>query len=77
MISLLAESDIGVTFAGLTYREVRDGTGPSQVNYSAHWRKDNDNPALANFLRLLSERYPCRAQADPCGGSLQRLGRLP
>ena len=27
-VSLVAESDIGVTFAGLTYREVRDGTGP-------------------------------------------------
>jgi hypothetical protein len=39
------------------------GTGPSQVNYSAHWRKDNDNPALANFLKLLSERYPL-----PCAG---------
>ena len=62
-VSLVAESDIGVTFAGLTYREVRDGTGPSQVNYSAHWRKDNDNPALANFLKLLSERYPL-----PCAG---------
>src|SRR5947199_216480 len=62
-VSLVAESDIGVTFAGLTYREVRDGTGPSQVSYSAHWRKDNDNPALANFLKLLSERYPL-----PCAG---------
>jgi hypothetical protein len=57
-VSLVAESDIGVTFAGLTCREVRDGTGPSQVHYSAHWRKDNDNPAPANFLKLLSERYP-------------------
>ncbi len=62
-VSLVAESVIGVTFAGLTYREVRDGTGPTQVNYSAHWRKDNDNPALANFLKLLSERYPL-----PCAG---------
>ena len=62
-VSLVAESDIGVNFAGLTYREVRDGTGPTQVNYSAHWRKDNDNPALANFLKLLSERYPL-----PCAG---------
>jgi DNA-binding transcriptional LysR family regulator len=62
-LSLVAESDIGVTFAGLTYREIRDGTGPTQVNYSAHWRKDNDNPALASFLKLLSERYPL-----PCAG---------
>jgi hypothetical protein len=25
-----------------------DGTGPSLVHYSAHWRKDNDNPGFAN-----------------------------
>ena len=62
-MGMVAESDIGVTFAGLTYREVRNGTGPSQVNYSGHWRKDNDNPGLANFLKLLSERYPL-----PCAG---------
>jgi hypothetical protein len=34
---------------------------------SRHWRKDNDNPALANFLKLLSERYPL-----PCAGGLLR-----
>ena len=62
-VSLVAESDIGVNFSGLTYRQIRDGTGPSQVHYSAHWRKDSDNPALANFLKLLSERYSL-----PCAG---------
>jgi DNA-binding transcriptional LysR family regulator len=62
-VSLVAESDIGVTFAGLTYRKVREEMGLSQVHYSAHWRKDNDNPALADFLKLLSERYPL-----PCAG---------
>jgi DNA-binding transcriptional LysR family regulator len=62
-VSLVTESDIGITFSGLTYREVRDGSGPSQVHYSAHWRKDNDNPALTSFLKLLSERYPL-----PCAG---------
>jgi hypothetical protein len=43
------ELDIGVNFSGLAYRELRDGTGPSRVGFSAHWRSDNDNPALANF----------------------------
>jgi DNA-binding transcriptional LysR family regulator len=57
-VSLVTESDIGANFSGLTYRELRDGAGPSRVGFSAHWRADNDNPALANFLKLLGERYP-------------------
>jgi DNA-binding transcriptional LysR family regulator len=57
-VSLVTESDIGVNFSGLAYRELRDGTGPSRVGFSAHWRSDNGNPALANFLKLLGERYP-------------------
>ena len=57
-VSLVAESDIGAGVSGLIYRDLRDGTGPARVDYSAHWRAENDNPALAGFLRLLRERYP-------------------
>jgi DNA-binding transcriptional LysR family regulator len=57
-ISLVTESDIGASFSGLIYRELRDGAGPSRIGYSAQWRADDDNPALANFLKLLRERYP-------------------
>jgi DNA-binding transcriptional LysR family regulator len=57
-VSLVTESDTGASFSGLIYRELRDGTGPSRIGYSAHWRADNDNPALASFLKLLGERYP-------------------
>jgi DNA-binding transcriptional LysR family regulator len=57
-VSLVAESDIGASFSGLVYREIRDGTGPSRIGYSAYWNENNDNPALANFLKLLGERYP-------------------
>lgn len=57
-IGLVTESDVGASFAGLVYRELRDGTGPSRIGYSAHWRANNDNPALVNFLKLLGERYP-------------------
>jgi DNA-binding transcriptional LysR family regulator len=57
-VSLVTESDIGASFSGLIYRELRDGTGPSRIGYSAHWRADNDNPALVSFLKLLRERYP-------------------
>ena len=57
-VSLVRESDIGANFSGLIYRELRDGMGPSWVGYSAHWKNDNDNPALASFLKMLGERYP-------------------
>jgi len=57
-ISLVLESDIGANFAGLIYRELRDGMGPSRIGFSAVWRADNESPALKNFLKLLAERYP-------------------
>lgn len=57
-VSLVRESDIGANFSGLIYRPLRDGMGPSWISYSAHWRTDNDNPALASFLKILGERYP-------------------
>jgi len=56
-VSLMTEACIGANLPGLIYREVRDSTGPSRVGYSAHWREDNGNPALASFLKLLGERY--------------------
>ncbi|OKO86275.1 LysR family transcriptional regulator [Bradyrhizobium sp. NAS80.1] len=63
-ISLVLESDIGASFAGLVYRELRDGSGSTRFDFSAHWRRDNDNPALEGFLKLLTERYPSLASGD-------------
>lgn len=57
-ISLAMESDVGANFAGLTYREIEDGAGPSRIGFYAYWLSDNENPALHRFLRLLAERYP-------------------
>jgi DNA-binding transcriptional LysR family regulator len=57
-VSLVMESDIGACFAGLVYRELHDGTGPSRMGFYAHWREDNENPTLKRFLNLLAERYP-------------------
>ena len=57
-ISLVLESDIGANFSGLVYRELRDGSGPSRLPYTAYWRSDNGNTALNAFLKMLSERYP-------------------
>lgn len=63
-ISLVMESDIGASFAGLVYRELHDGTRPSYLSFSAHWRGDNENPALHGFLKLLAERYPSPATGE-------------
>jgi hypothetical protein len=57
-LSLVLESDIGANSSGLTYRELRDGTGPSRICFSAAWREDNENLSLRDFLKLLAERYP-------------------
>lgn len=62
-LSLVMESDIGASFAGLVYRELQDGAGPSRVDFYAHWRDDNENPALKRFLNLLEERYPSPSPA--------------
>lgn len=60
-VSLMAEAGIGGSYPGVTYREIRDGNGPSRISYAAHWRGDNSNPALTNFIALLKERYPSPA----------------
>ena len=60
-VGLVTESDIGTRLSGLIYRELHDGAGSSCVGYSALWKAGNDNPALAAFLKLLTERYPSPA----------------
>jgi DNA-binding transcriptional LysR family regulator len=57
-VSLMTESCVGVNLPGLIFRDMRDGAGSTRIDYSAHWRRDNDNPALASFLNLLGKRYP-------------------
>jgi DNA-binding transcriptional LysR family regulator len=57
-IGLTLEASLGANFAGVVYREIRDGTGPVRVGHSANWRDDNENTALVGFLQLLRERYP-------------------
>lgn len=57
-VGLVTEAAVGARLNGLVYRELRDGTGPVTQIFAAHWRSDNDNPALSRFLKLLAERYP-------------------
>ncbi len=51
---------------GLVLREIHDAFGPTRLDQSVHWRGDNDNPALRQFLKLLSQRY-----ARPIPGQLK------
>jgi DNA-binding transcriptional LysR family regulator len=63
-VSLMCEACTGASYADVVYREVRDGNGSTRVGYSAYWRDGNGNPALANFIRLLEERYPPLANGN-------------
>ena len=63
-VSLMCEACIGANYPGLVYREARDGNGPSRISYTAYWRSDNSNPALAGFISLLKERHPSVSVGD-------------
>jgi DNA-binding transcriptional LysR family regulator len=56
-VTVLTEACAGASFPGVIYRELREGAEPARIGYSAHWRADNQNPALASILRILGERY--------------------
>ena len=74
-VTLLTEASADANIAGVVYRDVRDGAEPARLGYSAHWRADNENPALARFLKILGERYPLPTTgACPSAAPLQRPG---
>ena len=41
----------GASFEGLVAE-------PARLAYSAHWRADDEKPALTSFYKVLGERYP-------------------
>jgi DNA-binding transcriptional LysR family regulator len=45
------------TDPAICHREVHDAFGATRLDYGLHWRGENDNPALARFLRLVSKRF--------------------
>jgi DNA-binding transcriptional LysR family regulator len=57
-ISLTLEASLGANSKGIVHREIQDGGGSARIGLSVSWLKDNDSPALANFLNLLKRRYP-------------------
>lgn len=71
-VSLMCEACMGATYAGVVYREARDGNGSTRIGYRACWRDGNDNPALRNFIRLLEERCPPVANGSGSRGASSR-----
>lgn len=57
-ISIATEASQGVTWTDLRFHEIHDPNGPARLEYALYWRKDNDNPALQHFFKLIEERYP-------------------
>lgn len=73
-VSLMCEACMGASYAGVIYREARDGNGSTRIGYRAYWRDGNDNPALRNFIRLLEERCPPVANGT---GARDASSRIP
>ena len=46
-IGLVLQSGLGAHLPSPHYRELRNGTGPSGIRFSAFRRTDNENPSLA------------------------------
>jgi hypothetical protein len=57
-ITLLTEANAGAIIAGPGLSRGAGWRRAGRIGYSAHWREDNQNPALASFLKVLGERYP-------------------
>jgi DNA-binding transcriptional LysR family regulator len=56
-LGLQCEGAVRAEFPGVVHREVRDGSGPGWIRFSACWKKDNANPALTPFLRQLQVHH--------------------
>jgi DNA-binding transcriptional LysR family regulator len=52
-VTLQCEGVVQTTHPGLVQLEVHDRTGASWITYSACWKRQHTNPALASFLALL------------------------
>lgn len=71
-VSLMCEASMGASYAGVVYREARDGNGTTRIGYSAYWKERNDNPALRGFIHLLEERFPPIANGNGPRGASSR-----
>lgn len=62
-ITIVPESATGAARPDIAFREIAEPTGAAHIDFSAWWREDNDNPALARFFKLVDERYPLAISA--------------
>ena len=56
-VGLMLESDIGIAIPSMAYRELRDGSDPALVSFSAFWDDGNENPALSAFNGVLKRHH--------------------
>ncbi|MBL0923423.1 MAG: LysR family transcriptional regulator [Sphingomonadaceae bacterium] len=57
-ITIVSEASTGVIWPGLKFLEISDNGDPARLDFALYWRRDNDNPALKKFFKLMQERYP-------------------
>lgn len=57
-ITIATEASNGVTWPGVKFIEIADNGVAARLDFSLYWRRDNENPALKKFLKMLQERYP-------------------
>jgi DNA-binding transcriptional LysR family regulator len=66
-VTLTCESSSSNPLPDIVFREVRDGNGPTRLGFVAYWQRNNDNPALKQFLARL-QAHP--AVPTTIGGTL-------
>ena len=64
-ILIALEGATGLSYQGVSFREVHDSDGPTRLQFHAIWRQDNGNPSLQPFLSMLQERYPSLSAETP------------
>lgn len=57
-ITIATEASTGVNWPDLKFLEIADNGGAARLDFALYWRRDNENPALKKFLKMLLERYP-------------------
>ena len=64
-ILLALEGATGISYQGVSFREIHDSDGPTRLTFHVIWRQDNGNPSLRPFLDMLQERYPDLSAVPP------------